>query len=101
MTEKRKRSPNWLLSEKSLLLELVEKHFSVVENKKTDGVTMKQKLAEWDVISHEYNSQTNHCSRSAENLKTHWESLKKTARKEESSLRIHRIQTGWFLSYLL
>ncbi|CAG4962988.1 unnamed protein product [Parnassius apollo] len=31
-----------------LLVDLVAQHFSVVENKRTDAVTMKQKNAEWD-----------------------------------------------------
>ena len=31
---KRKRSPNWIPSEKKILPELVEKHFAIIENKK-------------------------------------------------------------------
>lgn len=96
--EKRKRSPNWLASEKHLLLDIVEKHFSVIENKKTDAVTMKQKTTEWVTMSHEYNSQTIQCSRTAENLKAQWESMKKAVKKETSNIRMHMIQTGMVIS---
>lgn len=92
--EKRKRSPNWLPSEKKLLLDLVESHFGIVENKKTDGISMKTKLAEWQIISVEYNSQTTHCHREAENLKSQWENMKKAAKKAVSDARMRRIQTG-------
>lgn len=66
---KRKRSPNWLPSERILLMDLVENHFLVIENKKTDGVSVKAKLAEWQTIATEYKSQTTHSHRDAENLK--------------------------------
>lgn len=92
--EKRKRSANWMASEKKILLDLVTEHFSIVENKKTDGVSMKQKLAEWEIISEKYNSQTTLTHRSADNLKAQWESLKKIAKKEASLARMHFIQTG-------
>ncbi|KAG7313268.1 hypothetical protein JYU34_000371 [Plutella xylostella] len=91
---KRKRSPNWLPSERILLMDLVENHFLVIENKKTDGVSVKAKLAEWQTIATEYNSQTTHSHRDAENLKNQWESMKKAAKKEASHARMQRIQTG-------
>lgn len=97
MADKRKRSPNWLSSEKHLLLDIVEQHFNVIENKKTDGVTMKQKTAEWIVMSDKYNSQTLHTHRTAENLKAQWESMKKAVKKESSNTRMHLIQTGMYL----
>ncbi|XP_046975240.1 myb/SANT-like DNA-binding domain-containing protein 3 [Vanessa cardui] len=91
--EKRKRSANWMVSEKGLV-DLVTEHFNVVENKKTDGVSMKQKLAGWVTICEKYNSQTLLTHRSAENLKAQWENLKKAAKKEAASNRQHLIQRG-------
>ncbi|XP_028163593.1 uncharacterized protein LOC114355114 [Ostrinia furnacalis] len=78
---KRKRSPNWLITEKELLLSLVQLHFNIIENKKTDGVTIKRKLAQWQIIADQYNSRTSHGTRTGENLKAQWECMKKTARK--------------------
>ncbi|CAG5007374.1 unnamed protein product [Parnassius apollo] len=83
----KKRSPNWPMSEKVLLVDLVAEHFSVVENKRTDAVTMKQKTAEWVKISEEFNSQTTFGYRAAEKVKAQWESLKKTTKKESSAER--------------
>lgn len=40
----RKRSPNWLASEKDLLLSLVSEHFNIIENKRTDAVTLSLSL---------------------------------------------------------
>ncbi|CAG5056562.1 unnamed protein product [Parnassius apollo] len=90
----RKRSPHWQMSEKMLLVDLVAEHFSVVENKRTDAVTMKQKNAEWVKISEEFNSQTTFGYRTAENVKAQWESLKKSTKKESSAERQSLFQTG-------
>uniref|UniRef100_A0A2A4J6K5 Regulatory protein zeste n=1 Tax=Heliothis virescens TaxID=7102 RepID=A0A2A4J6K5_HELVI len=88
----RKRSPNWLMQEKMLLVDLVTEHFNIVENKRTDTASIKQKNAEWVKISEEYNSQTQFIHRTAENLKAQWESLKK-ATKKELSAKQRKIQT--------
>ncbi|XP_072938116.1 myb/SANT-like DNA-binding domain-containing protein 3 [Epargyreus clarus] len=92
--EKRRRSANWLASEKALLVDLVTDHFDIIENKRTDGVSMRQKLGEWSTISSKYNAQTIHSHRTADNLKAQWESLKKATKKEASLRRMHLIQTG-------
>lgn len=81
-----------MASEKKNLID--PEHFHITENKKTDGVSMKQKLAEWETISLKYNSQTTLTHRSAYILKAQWESLKKATKKEASLARMHFIQTG-------
>ncbi|CAG5033588.1 unnamed protein product [Parnassius apollo] len=70
-----------MASEKSLLVELVAKHFPIIENKKTDGTTLRQKSEEWKIIMQEYNSQTALIPRLAENLKAQWEAMKIAAKK--------------------
>lgn len=92
--DKRERSPNWLSSEKELLLSLVKFHFNIIEKKKTDGMTIKSKLAQWQIIADQYSSLTSHCFRTAENLKAQWESMKKVSRKDAANNRRHMIQTG-------
>ncbi|CAG4943641.1 unnamed protein product [Colias eurytheme] len=86
----RKRCPNWHLSEKMLLVELVNDHYDIVESKRTDSVSMKQKNAEWVKISEEYNSQTDLVHRTAENLKSQWECLKKFTKR---TVRLSMTQT--------
>ncbi|CAH2100809.1 unnamed protein product [Euphydryas editha] len=53
---KRKRDPTFTTSEKETLLELITTHFSTVESKKTDAVTMKRKTEEWCKIATEFNA---------------------------------------------
>ena len=48
------REPNLLASERKVLLELVEAHFCVIENKKTDAVTKAEKSEEWKKIQLEF-----------------------------------------------
>ncbi|XP_045510836.1 myb/SANT-like DNA-binding domain-containing protein 3 isoform X2 [Colias croceus] len=86
----RKRSPNWYMSEKMLLVELVNDHYDIVESKRTDTASMKQKNAGWVKISEEYNSQTNLVHRTAENLKSQWEVLKKFTKR---TIRLSMTQT--------
>ncbi|KAL4703067.1 hypothetical protein ACJJTC_015202 [Scirpophaga incertulas] len=90
----RKRSANWLYTEKMLLLDIICEHCNIIGNKKTDGVTMKQKNAEWMRISEEFNSQTSSMHRTAENLKAQWDSLKKNAKKVASAARQSLLKTG-------
>lgn len=83
-----------MASEKSLLVDLVAKHFAIVENKKTDGTTLRQKSEEWKIIAQEYNSQTALVHRLAENLKAQWEAMKKAAKKEAADSRMAILKTG-------
>ncbi|CAG4943637.1 unnamed protein product [Colias eurytheme] len=77
----RKRSPNWYMSEKMLLVELVNDHYDIVKNKRTDTASNRQKNEEWVKISEEYNSQTNLVHRTAESLRSQWECLKNSTKK--------------------
>ncbi|KAF9417151.1 hypothetical protein HW555_005662 [Spodoptera exigua] len=90
----RKRGPNWHLAEKILLVDLVTEHFSIIENKRTDAITMRQKNAEWAKIAESYNCETTFTHRAADNLKAQWESLKKSTRKEAAAVRQSLITTG-------
>jgi len=81
MNDRRKRSAAFLVSEKLLLLDIIEKHFNIIENKRTDSISNKVKKSEWDVVSFEFNaSNTALPNRTAESLKTLWENLKKSAK---------------------
>lgn len=83
-SEKRARSPNLTAEEKNALVDLVTKHFEIVENKRTDAVTQQTKLKEWIIIAQEFNSSCSNHQRTAENLKIGWENMKKSTRKTYS-----------------
>lgn len=48
--EKRERQANFTLSEEKLLVELVLKYGSVIENKETDSDVWKKKAETWELI---------------------------------------------------
>ena len=66
---KRKRSGNFSAKERGLLVELVGKYAGVIECKKTDGTTMKEKEKAWQQVAEEYNGQVE-MAKEWKNLKT-------------------------------
>ncbi|PSN50687.1 hypothetical protein C0J52_18843 [Blattella germanica] len=90
---RKKRSPNWIASEKHILISLVEKYHSDVENKRTDSMNMRQKCAAWEKLAAEFNAVTSHSHRSVSNLKLAWENMKKAAKKESANARMELFKT--------
>lgn len=74
------RSPNFNAVEKSVLVDLVEIHKDIIENKRTDAVYAKKKEEEWAKIAEEFNAQSA-ILRNAKQLKTCYENIKYRARK--------------------
>lgn len=54
--EKRRRTGNYSSGERDLLVELVGKYGLIIENKKTDAVTWKEKQEAWQQVANEYNA---------------------------------------------
>lgn len=82
IADKKRRAPNFSTSEKTLLLHLVGNFKDVIENKKTDSQTWKQKDLTWDKITKLFNSQNSqNICRSKDSLKKFYDNLKKNARK--------------------
>ncbi|XP_074034288.1 myb/SANT-like DNA-binding domain-containing protein 3 [Leptinotarsa decemlineata] len=80
---KRKRSQNYTKNDRSLLLNCVSKYKHVVESKKTDGVTWKEKVTAWNKITDLYNSENaNQEYRPVESLKKLYDNIKRNIRKE-------------------
>lgn len=82
VNNKRVRASNFNKEEVRLLTELVTKHRSIIENKKTDAVTNKEKEAAWEKIARMFNASSGVASRNAKTLKLKYESLKKEAKKK-------------------
>lgn len=79
---KRCKSKNFSYDEVDLLLNLVDFRKGVLENKKTDQITSKEKNVAWKGLEEEFN-QKNLCGdfRDWKMLKTKYENLKKAAKK--------------------
>ena len=56
---KRARAPNFSEEEKSIIFHCIAKKKHVIENKKTDAVTNKEKSAAWDMVPEDFNSNFN------------------------------------------
>ncbi|KAJ8911118.1 hypothetical protein NQ315_003293 [Exocentrus adspersus] len=75
---------------------IVDKHKSIVENKKTDATTIQSKQKEWEIIAFEYNSQADIITtkRTAAQLKKLWNNLKQKKRKTNTDEKYTRLLTG-------
>ncbi|KMQ90384.1 fibrinogen silencer-binding protein [Lasius niger] len=60
---------NFTQAEKVVLIDIIEKEKNILENKKTDGVTIKQKEACWAKVATEFNSRSLGASRDVNCLK--------------------------------
>lgn len=75
------RSKNFKDSEVTLLLDLVDKYKNVLECKKTDHMSLKDKEKIWVVIEEEFNKISRIFNRDAKTLKKKYENLKKISKK--------------------
>ncbi|XP_055914700.1 uncharacterized protein LOC129947946 [Eupeodes corollae] len=93
--KKRTRNPNFSLKEKRTLLECAYEEKAIIENKKTDGVTWKEKETAWERIASNFNSHSDSaCYRTVEALKKFYQGYKKEIRKVAADEKMSRIQTG-------
>lgn len=76
-----KRKVNFSEEERALLLDLVARHKAIIENKKTDAVSVERKRKEWEAIEREFNSQHSVHPRTWQQLKKCWENLKEKWRR--------------------
>lgn len=77
----RKRAQNFSEAEKMILINLVQENKDVLENKRSDAVTSKDKDKCWKIIEHLFNSRSSSEYRSSEVLRNCWDNLKKKTRK--------------------
>lgn len=74
-----KRGTNYTIQEKEELMRIVSK-FKIVENKQTDGASMKEKNTAWAAIAAEFNS-LGYSVRNAKHLKNAYENIKQKTKK--------------------
>lgn len=54
--KKRKRSANFSQFENDILIDIITKYKQVIENKKTDGISIKEKDETWKKVEADFNS---------------------------------------------
>ncbi|KAK4883317.1 hypothetical protein RN001_006636 [Aquatica leii] len=81
MENSRIRGKNFSENEKNVLFDLVTSKYSdIIDNKKTDGVTLAKKKLAWEEIAVNFNCQNQNGNRSAKQLHDLYDNLKRTAR---------------------
>ncbi|XP_022818412.1 uncharacterized protein LOC111350919 [Spodoptera litura] len=91
---KRDRSANFSLHERDILVSLIQKYKSILENKQSDASTWKQKEAAWKAIQNDFNARSGGTFRTTKTLKVKYEGLKRTVRKKSAAIRSELYRTG-------
>lgn len=83
MDKKRERGKNYTDKEKEDLINIVSKYVNIVENKRTDIRTIKEKNVAWEKIVKEFCVLSQTGERSVAQLKMLYEGLKKKAKRDK------------------
>ncbi|XP_070380698.1 myb/SANT-like DNA-binding domain-containing protein 3 [Dermacentor albipictus] len=76
--------------EKDLLQDLINKYKEVIENKRTDAVSLSAKAKAWEKLCAEYNSRPFVRARDAKQLKKLWDNMKQRWKLEKAK-QIHYV----------
>ncbi|KAI4455588.1 hypothetical protein MML48_9g00001464 [Holotrichia oblita] len=95
MDPSRKRCANFTPDEKLHVLSLIKLYKDIIENKKSDTVTWREKETAWENITKQFNASSNVLiKRTKESLKNFYENKKKETRKAAAMERCDRLKTG-------
>lgn len=86
--EKRDRSSNFTENDKELLLSIVPEYFSAIENKKTDGATVKEKNKAWEAVAEMFNAASTNDHRTWQQLKNSYNNIKRKLKKENADEKV-------------
>ncbi|KAJ4448358.1 hypothetical protein ANN_10374 [Periplaneta americana] len=89
-----KRSANFSDREVELLVNLVKKYSGIIECKKTDSTTWKDKPEAWEKLSNDFNSCSGGILRCAKNLTIKYENVKNAAKKKFAEEKQEVYKTG-------
>lgn len=91
---KKVRSANFSKCELQILSKLLTKYASIIECKKSDAVTWRQKLDTWKKLGCEFNKECNGPPRTYITLKSKYEQMKKDVRKKVAGNKQQLFKTG-------
>ncbi|XP_036336217.1 myb/SANT-like DNA-binding domain-containing protein 4 [Rhagoletis pomonella] len=90
---KRKRGKNFTSQEEVVLVELVDDQRDVIESKKSDAVTWKQKEEAWKKLAERFTARIG-VQREWKTLRDKFESLKRKSKAEMASEKCELYRTG-------
>lgn len=85
---KRERGKNYSEIEKENLIEIASEFKHIIENKKTDNVSVKQKEDAWETIAAKWNSISLSGPRKKDQLKMLYSTMKKQAKKRAAEDKV-------------
>lgn len=91
---KRIRSTNYTNVERGIFIDILQKYKYIVENIKTDGITLKQKENAWDKIVLEFNANSCVTKRTVKQLKSLYDNMKRKAKADRANERVEIFKTG-------
>ena len=89
-----RRSQNYTSDEKQLLVSLVDNYKDVIENKKTDKVSVRERDDSWNSVSSAFNLAFPTRRRSSEQLKQCWRNMKGSTKRLAAQVRRNHFATG-------
>jgi len=92
--EKEKRGANFTKTEIDLLIDIMLKYKHIIENKRTDATTWKDKNEAWEKISSEFNAASGNFPRSTKTIRSKYDTIKKNIRKKCALLKSEQTKTG-------
>ncbi|CAK1586613.1 unnamed protein product [Parnassius mnemosyne] len=92
--ESGKRSKNFTEREKMLLIKVAKEFVAIIDNKKTDGITVEAKKQAWMALTNKYNVVSESGFRTEKQLHALYDNLKKKARKHFSNDKFKSYKSG-------
>lgn len=92
--DKEKRAANFTRTETDLLIDITLKYKNIIENKRTNATTWKDKIEAWEQICKEFNAASGNFPRSMKTIRSKYETIKKNIRKKCSLLKSEQTKTG-------
>ncbi|XP_018303522.1 myb/SANT-like DNA-binding domain-containing protein 4 [Mycetomoellerius zeteki] len=96
MTEKKKRErgSNFSNKEVEILVSIIQEFKNIIECKKTDATTWRDKDAAWENVAKAFNSSSGEVFRLKKALKAKYEDIKKNVKKKLAHNRLETFKTG-------
>ncbi|XP_068082569.1 myb/SANT-like DNA-binding domain-containing protein 3 [Anabrus simplex] len=92
--EETKKRLYFTADEKVYIKELAFRYRDIIENKKSDVVSVSMKKKKWQEITDEFNMNSQHTKRTAEQVRKCWENMKTKRKQELAQEKRQRMSTG-------
>ncbi|CAG9760662.1 unnamed protein product [Ceutorhynchus assimilis] len=92
--DKKKRGVNWSKAEINLFMNCLLPHINVIENKQTDGVSLREKQTKWKKVHENFIAQNTDQARDLTSLKLKYDNIKRNLKKKIQNNKKQLTKTG-------